>query len=118
MNELPPLPGPDAVPPGMTIPGSLEAALMAAREECGDYFLKTFFRFNTACFHVDLIRVENLPDGNQGVPPAAPAEVHRLYEAMQAYYDGPYETVRLPAPGHNEALRPGRYAMFVYPFCE
>lgn len=24
----------------------------------------------------------------------------------------------LPAPGHNEALRPGRYAMFVYPFCE
>ncbi len=41
----------------------------------------------------------------------APEVVHDIFESMQNYYEGAYQTVEVPG-------YPGRYALFVCPFAD
>ncbi len=85
----------------------------AALHEEEDGYLKGVATILGASHHVELVRVRDEPDPDD---PAATvqaadggADLAERYTAMQAYYDGAYETCTVP--GH-----PGDWVLFIIPF--
>ena len=66
-----------------------------------------------ASHHVDMVRVAD-PDGRDAdgyfdVHPDADYDVRQVFDDMQAYSDGPYQTVTVPDVE-------GRWVVFIHPF--
>jgi hypothetical protein len=86
----------------------VEQAVVSA-DEVRDTFLKGHVVLLGATFHIVLVRV-SIIDGCIDVYDKSDDLVSNIFNMMQSYHDGVYETITIPG-------REGDWVMFIFPFC-